>query len=23
MGHYSDNVLCDLVPLEACDILIG
>jgi len=23
MWHYSENVLCDLVPLEACDILLG
>jgi len=23
IGQYSENVLCDLVPLEACDILLG
>jgi len=23
IGHYTKNVLCDLVSLEACDILFG
>jgi len=23
MGNYKDNVLCDVVPMEACHILLG
>jgi len=23
VGNYKDNVLCDVVPMEACHILLG
>ena len=23
IGNYQDNVLCDVVPMEACHILLG
>jgi len=23
VGNYKNNVLCDVVPMEACDILLG
>ena len=23
MGNYVDNVLCDVVPMEACHVLLG
>ena len=23
LGHYEDNVLCDIVPMQACHVLLG